>query len=88
MKFKRARKYPVSFDEYVQKHANIKFNDVFHKCFGMIDPEARYNKAKFVYNCMKYPENTRDAPGLRDWHDSTFGKLHKPEDAFEVWWDI
>ena len=86
--FKRARKYPVSFEEYCKKHVNIKFNDVFHKLYGHLFAKDRYKKAKFVYNCMKYPQNTYDCPWMQEWYDCKFGKLKKPEDAFEVWWDV
>lgn len=41
--------------------------------------EARYAKAKFVYS------HFMDRP---DWHDRDFGKLTKPEHAFEIWWDV
>ena len=78
-KFKHARKYPMSLQEYAEKH-RTKYGDIF--------VESRYKKAKFVYNCMRFPENTFNYPHLREWHDSNFGKLTKPEDAFEIWWDV
>ena len=73
---KMCRKYPVTFEQYKQKH--------FAK-YGDIAVESRYIKAKFVYSCLKHPLDVE--PFLRKWSDADFGELKKPEDAFEIWWD-
>lgn len=68
----KSRKYPMSLEQYAKKHRTA---------YGDIFVEARYIKAKFVYDDIKFNKSTR-------WKDKDFGKLTKPEDAFEIWWDV
>ena len=73
---KMCRKFLITLEQYKQKHIAK---------YGDIAVEARYYKAKFVYSCLKYPFDCE--PYLRNWFDRDFGKLTRPEDAFEIWWD-
>ena len=80
---KKAGQYPVNLKEYkdiIQKQINDVYNDGSTLPDDII--EEKYKKACYVY------DDIRKNPYTHNWSDSDFGKLKKPEDAFQINWDI
>lgn len=79
----KAKQYPVSLKKYkdiIQKQINDIYDDGTTLSNNII--EAKYRKACYVY------DDIRKNPYTHNWYDSDFGRLQKPEDAFQINWDI
>lgn len=82
-KFRMCRKFPMSLDQY-KANMKVKYPEIKKWINDDIDIADRFYKAKFAYSYVKLNQRFPWEYG----NMRSFEYLAKPEDAFEIWWDL